>query len=188
MNEVQVADNPRPTSARSSAPEFEEFVAARSAALWRSAYLLTGDRHRAEDLLQTALVKVWKRWDAIRRREAVESYVRAAMVTTYTDWWRRRWNGEVPTADLPDRAGPAEDAGVEVRRDVLTALARLPRGQRAVIVLRYFDDLTETQTAAALGCSVGTVKSQASRALATLRGSPLFSTDPASDHPTGDPT
>jgi RNA polymerase sigma-70 factor (sigma-E family) len=152
--------------------DFEEFVAARSAALWRSAYLLTGDRHRAEDLLQTALVKAWRKWDSIARREAAEAYVRAALVTTYTDWWRRRWNGEVATEHLPER--PAEVADAAVRRDVLSALARLPRGQRAVIVLRFFDDLTERQAAEALGVSVGTVKSQTAKALATLRTSPLF--------------
>jgi RNA polymerase sigma-70 factor (sigma-E family) len=156
--------------------DFEEFVAARSAALWRSAYLLTGDPQRAEDLLQTALVKAWRRWGSINRREAVESYVRAAIATTYTDWWRRRWNGEVATGDLPDTAPPGagEAAAVEVRRDVLAALDLLPRGQRAVVVLRYFDDLTEQQAADALGISVGTVKSQTSRALAALRTSPLF--------------
>ncbi|GAA1761668.1 SigE family RNA polymerase sigma factor [Nocardioides hankookensis] len=159
--------------------DFEEFVAARSAALWRSAYLLTGDVHKAEDLLQIALVKAWRRWDTISRRDARESYVRAALTTTYTDWWRRRWNGEVPTASLPDNAamGRGETAGVDVRRDVLAALARLPRGQRAVVVLRYFDDLTEQQTADALGVRIGTVKSQTSRALATLRTSPLFATE-----------
>lgn len=156
---------------------FEEFVAARSGALWRSAFLLTGDRQKAEDLLQTALVKVWRRWDSIARREAAEAYVRAAIATTYTDWWRRRWNGEVATGALPDRAVPAETGLVEVRRDVLVALARLPRGQRAVLVLRFFDDLSEQQTAEALGVSVGTVKSQTSRALAALRTSPLFQAD-----------
>jgi RNA polymerase sigma-70 factor (sigma-E family) len=162
--------------------DFEEFVAARSAALWRSAYLLTGDAHRAEDLLQTALAKTWRRWDSIARREAAESYVRAAIASTYTDWWRRRWNGEVATGDLPDAAPPGagEAAAVDVRRDVLAALDLLPRGQRAVVVLRYFDDLTEQQTAEALGISVGTVKSQTSRALAALRTSPLFAE--------GDPT
>jgi len=170
MNEAQTVTE-QPTSAPT---DFEAFVAARSTALWRSAYLLTGDPHKAEDLLQTALVKAWRRWDRIQRREAVESYVRAALVSTYTDWWRRKWNGEVPTGELPEAAAPATSP--EVRRDVLAALALLPRGQRAVIVLRYFDDLTEDQAAAALGISVGTVKSQTSRALATLRTSPLFST------------
>lgn len=154
--------------------EFEEFVAARSTALWRSAYLLTGDRHRAEDLLQAALVKAWRRWGRV---EQPEPYVRAAIASTYTDWWRRRWNGEVPTGELPDRPGPSDTAHAEVRRDVLAALATLPRGQRAVVVLRFFDDLTEQQTAEALGVTVGTVKSQTSRALATLRTSPLFATE-----------
>ncbi len=164
------------TAAPPTVADFEEFVAARSASLWRSAYLLTGDPQRAEDLLQTALVKAWRRWDRIERREAVESYVRAAIATTYTDWWRRRWNGEVSTGTLPDLAPPGADEAdeVEVRRDVLAALDLLPRGQRAVVVLRYFDDLTVEQTAGALGIGVGTVKSQTSRALAALRTSPLF--------------
>ncbi len=169
MSETVVAAAERPVAA-----DFEEFVAARSTALWRSAYLLTGDRHRAEDLLQTALVKAWRRWDRIARREAAEAYVRAALVSTYTDWWRRRWNGEVPTGELPEGAAASEEARVDERRDVLAALALLPRGQRAVVVLRYFDDLTEAQTAEALGVSVGTVKSQAARALAALRTSSLF--------------
>lgn len=165
------------------ATTFDDFVAARSTALWRSAFLLTGDAQKAEDLLQTALVKAWRRWDSIERREAVESYVRKTMVTTYTDWWRRRWNGEAPTEVLPDAPGPDEAARVDVRHDVLAALATLPRGQRAVLVLRYFDDLTEAQTAEALGISAGTVKSQASRALAALRSSPLIDSRRA-----GDPT
>ncbi len=153
-------------------PAFEEYVAARSAALWRSAWLLTGDRHRAEDLVQTALMKCWRRWDRIDDPGAVEAYVRRTMVTTYTDWWRRRWNGELPTDDLPERVDAGADPGL--RRDVLVALAALPRGQRAVVVLRFYDDLTEEQTAAALGVSVGTVKSQTSRALCALRTSGLL--------------
>ena len=173
MNEAQTVTE-QPTS---TTVDFEAFVAARSTALWRSAYLLTGDPQRAEDLLQTALVKAWRRWDRIERREAVESYVRAALVSTYTDWWRRRWNGEVPTGELPEGTAPSETAGVDVRQDVLAALALLPRGQRAVVVLRFFDDLTEAQAAAALGVSVGTVKSQTSRALAALPTSPLFATE-----------
>src|SRR6478735_3969939 len=170
MNEAQMVTEQRV----SATADFEAFVAARSTALWRSAYLLTGDPHRAEDLLQTALVKAWRRWDKITQREAVESYVRAALVSTYTDWWRRRWNGEISTGLLPESPTSSETARVEVRRDVLAALALLPRGQRAVVVLRYFDDLTEAQTAEALGVSVGTVKSQTSRALAARQSSPLF--------------
>ena len=149
----------------SGAPTFEEYVAARSQALWRSAWLLTGDRQKAEDLVQTALMKCWRRWERIDPA-AVEAYVRKTMLTTYTDWWRRRWNGEVPTGTLPDRPTDGHDAGI--RQDVLVALAQLPRGQRAVVVLRYFDDLTEADTAAALGISVGTVKSRLHRARRSL--------------------
>lgn len=164
---VSVVDRPA-----ASGPTFDEYVVARSPALWRSAWLLTGDRHKAEDLVQTALIKCWGRWDRIAP-DAIEAYVRRTMVTTYTDWWRRRWNGEIPTDELVDATpAPAPDLGV--RRDVLTALATLPRGQRAVVVLRYFDDLTEAQTATALGISVGTVKSQTSRALRALRTSGLL--------------
>ena len=152
---------------------FENFVAARGSALWRSAYLLTGDPHRAEDLLQTALLKTWRRWPRVAADAAVEAYVCRVLVTTYTDWWRRRWRAEIPTERLPDTGSP--DTGrADTWRDVLAALARLTRGQRAVIVLRYFDDLTEQQTTAALGCSVGTVKSQAARALTALRASPIL--------------
>lgn len=157
---------------------FEDFVAARSTALWRSAFLLTGDAQKAEDLLQTALVKTWRKWDTITRHQGAEAYVRRALVSTYTDWWRRRWNGERPTGQLPDRPDrpdqPDVAARAATRHDVLTALADLPRGQRAVLVLRYFDDLTEQQTADALGVSVGTVKSQASRATSGLRSSPAL--------------
>lgn len=172
--------------ASSAAPiSFEHFVTARSGDLWRSAFLLTGDAHRAEDLLQTALLKAWRHWDKVARDGAVEGYVRRALVTTYTDWWRRKWNGEVPTEKLPVKGGSSterrqEDDEASQRQDVLSALATLTRGQRAVVVLRYFDDLSEQQTAAALGCSIGTVKSQSSRALARLRRSPLLR-DPDED-------
>lgn len=151
---------------------FEEYVAARGRALWRSAFLLTGDAQRAEDLVQTALVKCWRRWDQIALDGSVDGYVRRALLTTYTDWRRRRWTGEVPTAVVPDRW--VTDPDLAVRRDVLAALATLPRGQRAVVVLRFYDDLTENQTAAALGVSVGTVKSQTARALTALRATDLL--------------
>ena len=154
------------------APTFEEYVATRGRGLWRSAWLLTGDAQRAEDLVQTALVKCWRRWDQIAADGSVDGYVRRAMVTTYTDWRRRRWSGEVPTDAIPDDW--TADADLAVRQDVLSALAQLPRGQRAVIVLRFYDDLTEVQTAAALGVSVGTVKSQTARAFKALRVSELL--------------
>jgi RNA polymerase sigma-70 factor (sigma-E family) len=153
-----------------SSTSFDGFVAARGDALWRSAWLLTGDSHLAEDLVQTALAKSWRAWDRIDDEGGFEAYVRRVLYTTYLAWWRRRWTGERPTEDLPETASAAPD--LALRRDLTTALARLPRGQRAVVVLRYFEDLTERQAAEVLGCSVGTVKSQTARAILALRSSP----------------
>jgi RNA polymerase sigma-70 factor (sigma-E family) len=149
-------------------PEFAEFVAARSPALLRTAYLLTGDWAAGEDLLQTTLEQCWRRWSRLSGNP--EGYVRQAMLRTFLSWRRRRWTGEVPTQDLPDvRIDDDATAAVDDRDQVWQALMRLPRRQRAVVVLRYFDDLSESETAHALGISVGTVKSQASKALASLR-------------------
>lgn len=151
---------------------FREFVGARSRALLRTAWLLTGDWASAQDLVQTALAKTWPAWDRIRRSDDPEVYVRRVLVTTYATWWRRRWRSEAPAGVLPETAaGTDAYDDVDRRTVVASALAGLTRGQRAVVVLRYFDDLTEVQTAAALGCSVGTVKSQHARALTVLRGS-----------------
>jgi RNA polymerase sigma-70 factor (sigma-E family) len=158
-------------------PTFEEFVASRGRDLWRTAWLLTGDSHKAEDLVQTTLAKCWSRWSSISREGSPEAYVRRAMLNTYTDWWRRKWNGERPAHVLPEP--PARYNGsVDERHDTLAALASLPRGQRAVLVLRYYEDLTEAQTAEVLGISVGTVKSQTSRALSALRSSPILQEQP----------
>lgn len=157
---------------------FEAFVAARSRVLLRSAYLLTGEIALAEDLLQTAWSKVWPRWDRLVRAGNPEAYVRRVLFTTYATWWRRKWVAERPTAEVPDVVDADDHAVAAVRRELLDALAGLPRGQRAVVVLRYFEDRTETETAAALGCSVGTVKSKAARAMERLRQSPLLS-DPS---------
>jgi RNA polymerase sigma-70 factor (sigma-E family) len=160
---------------------FEEFVAARSPRLLRVCYLLTRDWASAEDLLQTSLAKAWFAWDRVAQEP--EAYVRAVIANTYASWWRRRWRGEVPTADLPELANRARVAapdpmrGVDERDELWAALGRLPRRQRAVVVLRFFEDLTERQTADALGISVGTVKSQTSRALATLRIDPALGAD-----------
>jgi RNA polymerase sigma-70 factor (sigma-E family) len=148
--------------------DFDEFVAARSSALLRTAYLLTHDHGRAEDLLQTALAKAWFSWSRID--SSPEAYVRRILVTTYASWWRRRWNGEQATDEMPDSG--REDGRADV--DLWTALGRLPRRQRAVVVLRYFEDLTETETARVLGCSVGTVKSQTAKAFAKLRIDPAL--------------
>jgi RNA polymerase sigma-70 factor (sigma-E family) len=147
---------------------FEEFVAARGQALQRFGYALTGDWALAEDLLQTALARAYPRWSRIRRDDP-EAYVRKIMVNTWSSWWRRRWRGEVPAARLPEVAGPDEASGVDRRQALRAALAQLPPRQRAVVVLRYHQDLSEAQVAAVLGISVGTVKSQAAKALATLR-------------------
>jgi RNA polymerase sigma-70 factor (sigma-E family) len=146
---------------------FDEFVATRSVALLRTAYLLTGDHGLAEDLLQTALAKCWFAWGRIDGPP--EPYVRRALVTTYATWWRRKWRGERPSGSLPDRPDPAGTASVEDRDALWRALGTLPRRQRAVVVLRYYEDLSEADTAAALGISTGTVKSQAAKALAALR-------------------
>jgi RNA polymerase sigma-70 factor (sigma-E family) len=153
---------------------FREFVAARSAAMLQSAWLLTGHRANAQDLLQTALAKTYDRWTRLERREAAEAYVRRAMVSTFISWNRRRWTGEQPTAELPERAVAYDAyAAAELRADVARALDTLPRRQRAVVVLRYFDDLTEAQVAEAMNCSIGTVKSQSAKALSKLRSSGL---------------
>ncbi|MGC4853975.1 SigE family RNA polymerase sigma factor [Micromonospora sp. DT4] len=149
--------------------EFREFVAARSAALLRTAYLLAGDWATAEDLLQTALTNTYLAWKRLGGIEAVEPYARRVMVNTSTSWWRRRWHGERPTEVLPERPG-VDEIERQLDRDVLWRhLKELPSRQRAVLVLRYYEDMSEAQTAALLDISPGTVKSQASRALATLR-------------------
>jgi RNA polymerase sigma-70 factor (sigma-E family) len=148
---------------------FEGFVAARGQRLLRVAWLLTGDAHLAEDLLQTVLARTWPKWDRIAA-ENPEAYVRKALVHTHASWWRRRWRGEVPHGELPERAAPGDPYdGVELEQALAAAVRTLPVRQRAVVVLRYFEDLTVTETAQVMGCSEGTVKSQASKALRTLR-------------------
>ncbi len=148
---------------------FRAFVLARSPALLRSAYVLTGDRGKAEDLVQTALARAYSSWHRIRDPEAAEAYVRTTMNRTAVSWWRRRWHGERPAAVVPDR--PAPDSGSSVaERDALDrALERLSPRQQAVLVLRYYEDLSCQDTAEALGCSVGAVKQHTARGLAELR-------------------
>ncbi|WP_233604369.1 SigE family RNA polymerase sigma factor [Micromonospora sp. HM5-17] len=149
--------------------EFREFVAARSAALLRTAYLLAGDWATAEDLLQTALTKTYLAWKRLGEIEAVEPYARRVLINTATSWWRRRWHGERPTEILPERPAP-DEIEPQLERDRLWRhLQSLPVRQRAILVLRYYEDLSEAQTAALLNISPGTVKSQTSRALHTLR-------------------
>jgi RNA polymerase sigma-70 factor (sigma-E family) len=168
---------------------FRAYVAARSPALLRTAYLLTGSRADAEDLLQTTLAKTYLAWDRIREREAVDGYVRRGMVNTRTSWWRRRKVAEYPTDQLPEPRSGRDATDELVLHDALwTALAALPKRQRAMVVLRYYEDLSEAETAQVLGVSVGTVKSTTSRALVKLRdtaGLREFSEDPRTALPTG---
>lgn len=147
---------------------FEEYVVARRAALLRTAYLLTGDPDDAEDLLQVALAKCYPRWHRLADRP--EPYVRRVLARESINRWRgRRWR-ETPSAVLSEPVDPHHDPDAHDRRlELAAALGRLSPRQRAVVVLRYFDDLTERETAQLLGVSVGTVKSHARDALARLR-------------------
>ncbi|GIJ21138.1 SigE family RNA polymerase sigma factor [Micromonospora lutea] len=155
---------------------FADFVAARSGALLRSAWLLTGDAGRAEDLLQTVLTTAWRRWPTVVAAGHPEAYLRRALFTTYVSWWRRRWRTEFPAATPPDNTGPGDLARESADRDaVRRALARLSRQQRAIVVLRYAEDLSVERTAQVLGCSPNTVKVQSSRALRSLRTDPDLS-------------
>lgn len=154
--------------------EFVEFVSVNSARFLRMAELLVGDRDLAEDLVQTSLLKLYRVWGRERRAEPI-AYLRRIMMNTRTDWWRRASTHE-PTrepveGDVVEVVG-GDHADVHASSDVLRrALARLSVHERAVLVLRFYEDLTEVDSAAVLGISVGTVKSTASRALAKLRRS-----------------
>lgn len=151
--------------------EFTEFVSAHSGSLRHTAYLLTGSRQVAEDLLQDALVKTWLHWRKINTRTAW-AYTRRVMVNLTTDRWRRK-RYEAVTMDLDDRRGdPTSSRGYDAADDrgsIVAQLARLSPHERAIVVLRYYHDLTEADVAQQLGISVGTVKSTCSRALARLR-------------------
>jgi RNA polymerase sigma-70 factor (sigma-E family) len=148
---------------------FREYVTRRSQSLLRTAYLLTGNRADAEDLVQAALAKTYQAWDRIEDRRALDCYVRKAMVNTHISWWRRRRVDEYPTDEIPDLA-VADAAGDSDLQDALRrAIDRLPRRMRAAVVLRYYEDMTEAEVAVALGVSLGTVKSTVSRAVAKLR-------------------
>jgi RNA polymerase sigma-70 factor (sigma-E family) len=156
-----------------AAEQFAAFVSGRGPALQRTAYLLTGDWELAEDLLQTALAKSYVAWGRIRHKDP-EGYVRRVLVNTHASWWHRKWRGEAPTEQLPEAAQPEPWAAVDDRVAVAAALRRLPPRQRAVIVLRFHEDLTEQAVAHTLGISIGTVKSQTAKALAKLRDDPTL--------------
>lgn len=152
-----------------SEAQFIAFVHARSAALLRLAVLLTGDRHDGEDLLQIALTKAYVSWWRLRKPELADAYVRRILVTSVTSWRRRGAARERAAGMIPDQLVAGADAEVADRIVLGQALRMLSPGQRAVLVLRFFEDLSEQQTAELLGCSVGTVKSQTARGLAVLR-------------------
>ncbi|MFJ6196779.1 SigE family RNA polymerase sigma factor [Micromonospora sp. NPDC092111] len=151
---------------------YEEFADSRLAALLRYAVMLTGDPHQAQDLVQDTMVRVQLNWRRVARADSPERYVRRMLTNQYVDWRRGSWVRRVllrgePEDSVPVRADHAQDA---VDRDqVWSWLARLPRRQRASLVLRYYEDLPDAEIAEILGCAVGTVRSSISRALATLR-------------------
>lgn len=149
---------------------FAAFVRERGARHLRAAVLLTGDWHAAEDLVQASLVKLYRAWPRLDTGVDPDAYLRRVIVNTHRSWWRARWRRETPAAALPDSADGDDLAdrralGVLVRQ----ALARLPRQQRAVLVLRYCEDLPEAEVAKLLGCSAGSVKTHAHRGLRALR-------------------
>ena len=148
---------------------FREYVQTRGAALLRMAIVLTGNRADAEDLVQAALAKTYLAWEKINERAALDAYVRRAMVNTHISWWRRRRVEEFPTDELPEQVVADHARESDMAEVVRRALDRLPQRMRAAVMLRYFEDMTEPEIAAALGISLGTVKSTVSRAVARLR-------------------
>jgi RNA polymerase sigma factor (sigma-70 family) len=175
-------------------PTFDDYVASRGAALLRLAFMLTGDRHLAEDLTQDVLIRVYGRWSRVSGMAQIDAYVRRSLVDTHVSWRRRRSNREVPHAEpgniasgLARATGVSGVSGLSVgsfgtavsvpddgdaaaeRDRTWRLLATLPRKQRAVLVLRFYEDLSDPEIAGLLGCTPGPVRSQASRALATLR-------------------
>ena len=148
---------------------FRDYVLTRGSALLRMATMLTGNRADAEDLVQAALAKTYLAWGKINDHAALDAYVRRAMVNTHISWWRRRRLEEFPTDELPDQAVADHARESDMAEVVRRALDRLPQRMRTAVMLRYFEDMTEPEIAAALGISLGTVKSTVSRAVAKLR-------------------
>ncbi len=150
--------------------QFRVFALSRWPRLVRTAYLLTGDRHEAEDLVQIALTKAYRSWRRVQRSDNADAYVRQILVTCNKDRFRKKRVATWLTAALPEQSVAADPvARSEERQRLMWALSTLPRRQRAVVVLRYWEDLPESEVAEILGCSPGTVKSQASKALGKLR-------------------
>lgn len=148
---------------------FAAYFASRSTAMRASAYLLCGDWHRAEDLVQVAFVKLYLAWSRLDGQDRLDAYTRKVLVRTFLDDGKRAWFRRVRLSDDPDTASVPADTSIDDRLMLLRALQRLPRRQRATLILRYWEDLSVEDTATALGCSTGTVKSQAARGLQALR-------------------
>jgi RNA polymerase sigma-70 factor (sigma-E family) len=151
--------------------EYLDFVGSRAASLHRTAYLLCGDWHLANDLVQETLVQTYRHWRRIQRADNQNAYVRRVLVNEFNRHWRR-YSGLPVRADTDRFVAAVPDVSEEVvnRADLLRALLTLPVRQRATVVLRYLEGMSERETAAVMGCSEGTVKSQTSRALNTLGG------------------
>ncbi len=171
--------------------DFSEYVAARGPALERFAYVLTGDPHRAQDLVQTALLKAYRRWRWVARADHPDAYVRRIVTTSFLDWRRRRSSTEEPVGELPDRPDGADPGDRVAERDELhRALATLSPRQRAVLVLRHYEGWDDAAIAAALRCGEGSVRTHASRGLQRLRdalgqASPAAGSAPAATLPEG---
>ena len=148
---------------------FGDYVRSRGGALLRAAQALTGNRADAEDLVQSTLVKTYQSWESISDPAALDNYVRRVMINTHISGWRRRRVDEYPTDELPDEPAADQTVDTDLHELVQRALDRLPRRMRAAVMLRYYDDMSEPEVAAALGVSVGTVKSTVARAVAKLR-------------------
>ncbi|NYI08017.1 SigE family RNA polymerase sigma factor [Allostreptomyces psammosilenae] len=162
----------RPVEAGDSQAErdFTAYVQERRSALYATAYHLTGDRHEAEDLLQSALLSTYRAWGRIADKGALSGYVRRTMTNLHISAWRRRKVNEYPTEDMPEVVGDTDTmGGTELRAVLWQALARLPENQRTMLVLRYYEGRTDPEIAQILGISVGTVKSSIWRALRRLR-------------------
>ncbi|MGW4956320.1 SigE family RNA polymerase sigma factor [Nonomuraea sp. NPDC004186] len=150
--------------------EFVSFVRHRGDHHLKTAVLLTGDWHTAEDLVQSCLGKLYRVWHRLDTSSDPDAYLRRILVNTYRSWWRARWRREIPRAELPELPGPGDVGDTRaVAEDVRQALARLPARQRTALVLRFFADLPEAEVAELMGCSPGTVKTHTHRGLQAMR-------------------
>ncbi|MDH2430880.1 SigE family RNA polymerase sigma factor [Sphaerisporangium sp. TRM90804] len=150
--------------------DFADFVRHRGEHHLRTAVLLTGNWHTAEDLMQSCLGKLYRAWPRLDTSTEPDAYLRRILVNTHRSWWRARWRREIPRAEMPNLPGPGELAeALAVAEDVRNALAKLPARQRTALVLRFFADLPEQEVADLMGCSAGTVKTHTHRGLRAMR-------------------